>query len=209
MFSCSKPATGFSSYGPRRKGTAKTAFSSVLRWDPSTSCRTLTRSSSFGSGLLVSRIFSALRVNYNSTAAFRRILMIPIAVVLEMYQWLMCYLLEKTEFVLQSLLKDGKDSFTARNESQVFHARTLSLAYIEHFCMMLFWKRANEKEDNEDLLPILTKIVTLFGLWCIEKHLGTLYEGIFSPTSPLIKSKIFACFIRWLCQWSCCSAVNS
>jgi acyl-CoA oxidase len=104
-----------------------------------------------------------------------------------MYQWLMCYLLEKTELVLQSLSHSGKDSFTARNESQVFHARTLSLAYIEHHCMMLFWKRAQENDDNKDLLPILTKIVTLFGLWCIEKHLGTLYEGISSPTSSLCR----------------------
>lgn len=101
----------------------------------------------------------------------------------------MCYLLEKTESVLQSLLKGGKDSFTARNESQVFHARTLSLAYIEHYCMMLFWKRAHESEDNTDLLPILTRIVTLFGLWCIEKHLGTLYEGNFArPLSNGMKN---------------------
>jgi len=94
-----------------------------------------------------------------------------------MYQWLMCYLLEKTEFLLKSLIQSGKDNFTARNESQVFHARTLSLAYIEHYCMLLFWNRAHENEANAELLPILTKIVTLFGLWCIEKHLGTLYEG--------------------------------
>ncbi|XP_059473398.1 peroxisomal acyl-coenzyme A oxidase 3-like [Neocloeon triangulifer] len=100
--------------------------------------------------------------------------------ILEMYQWLMCYLLGKTEALLKSYQAEGKHPFTARNESQVFHARTLSLAYIEHYCLLLFWRRVNEQPLEPSLFNILAKISTLFGLWSIEQHLATLYEGGFA-----------------------------
>ncbi|XP_065345183.1 peroxisomal acyl-coenzyme A oxidase 3-like [Cloeon dipterum] len=97
--------------------------------------------------------------------------------ILEMYQWLMCHLLGKTEALLQSHLAAGSHPFTARNESQVFHARTLSLAYIEHYCLLLFWREVKEKSAEPSLIAVLEKVATLFGLWSIEKHLATLYEG--------------------------------
>lgn len=35
-----------------------------------------------------------------------------------------------------------------------------------------------ENEDTpSDLKPILTKLCTLYGLWSLEKHLATLYQG--------------------------------
>ncbi|KAF4530544.1 hypothetical protein B566_EDAN016997 [Ephemera danica] len=105
------------------------------------------------------------------------------SVIFEMYHWLMCWLLSATENLYQNNLKLGKDPFTARNDSQVFHARTLSLAYIEHFCMLYFWKQANAEGVDPELKPVMTKLCTLFGLWSVEKHLGTLYEGGFA-TGP-------------------------
>jgi acyl-CoA oxidase len=49
-----------------------------------------------------------------------------------MYQWLICYLIEATEQRYKNNnLKLGKDSFTAKNDAQVFYARSLSLAFIE------------------------------------------------------------------------------
>nr|CAD7427736.1 unnamed protein product [Timema monikensis] len=51
--------------------------------------------------------------------------------VLSAYGWLVTWLLESTHALHQAQLRDGKDPFVARNSSQVFHARTLSLAYIE------------------------------------------------------------------------------
>nr|CAD7457595.1 unnamed protein product [Timema tahoe] len=54
--------------------------------------------------------------------------------VLSAYGWLVTWLLEGTHALHQVQLREGKGPFVARNSSQVFHARTLSLAYIEtHF----------------------------------------------------------------------------
>lgn len=54
-----------------------------------------------------------------------------VAHLLEAYQWLVCYLLTITDQKVTSMLKSGEDAFAARNKSQVFYARTLSIAFIE------------------------------------------------------------------------------
>lgn len=54
---------------------------------------------------------------------------------LDAYKWLVCYLLELTTRKLLALQEQGKDLFTARNDSQVFYAKTLSCAFIEVDCM--------------------------------------------------------------------------
>jgi hypothetical protein len=45
--------------------------------------------------------------------------------------------------------------------------------------MLYFWKRVNAEGMDPELKPVMTKLCTLFGLWSVEKHLGTLYEGMF------------------------------
>lgn len=67
----------------------------------------------------------------------------------------MCWLLHTTESLYQENLKMGKDPFTARNDSQVFHARTLSLAYIEvgSACLIL------ETFDKFSPLAFLSAVV--------------------------------------------------
>lgn len=50
---------------------------------------------------------------------------------MEALNWLVAYLLDTTAQKLANLKKQGKSSFTARNESQSFYARTLSMAYGE------------------------------------------------------------------------------
>lgn len=47
-----------------------------------------------------------------------------------MHKWLTCYLLKESYEKLQSNLKSGMDPFTARNENQVFYAKSLAIAYI-------------------------------------------------------------------------------
>lgn len=54
-----------------------------------------------------------------------------VSTLLKAYQWLVCYLLSITEEKVAALVASGKDPFTAKNESQVFFARTLSIAFIE------------------------------------------------------------------------------
>lgn len=47
------------------------------------------------------------------------------------YKWLVCYILKQTADKVERLAKEGKDSFTIRNETQSYHAATLSVVYGE------------------------------------------------------------------------------
>jgi acyl-CoA oxidase len=47
------------------------------------------------------------------------------------YKWLVCWLLQATANKTKSQHQIGKDVFSAKNDSQVFFAKTLSLAFIE------------------------------------------------------------------------------
>lgn len=49
----------------------------------------------------------------------------------EMLQWLVCWLCREVAAHLQTQIDSGKDQFTARNNSQVFLAHTLSLVYVK------------------------------------------------------------------------------
>ena len=50
---------------------------------------------------------------------------------MQMFDWLMCYLLKASHQKLDESLKAGKDLFTARNENQVFYSKTLAIVFIE------------------------------------------------------------------------------
>ena len=50
------------------------------------------------------------------------------------YKWLVCWLLQATANKVISQHQLGKDAFSAKNDSQVFFAKTLSLAFIEVSC---------------------------------------------------------------------------
>lgn len=47
------------------------------------------------------------------------------------YKWLVCYLLEESASKMREEMAKVNNSFTARNNSQAYYCRTLSLAYIE------------------------------------------------------------------------------
>jgi acyl-CoA oxidase len=101
-------------------------------------------------------------------------------VALEAYKWLVGYLLVESNRRLVEQTKAGKDAFTARNDSQAYYCRTLSLAYIEHSVLERFVKATREKDGKPahgTLRPVLDRLCALYGLWSIEKHLGTLYQG--------------------------------
>lgn len=49
----------------------------------------------------------------------------------EILQWLVCWLCREVAAHLQAQIDSGKDQFTARNNSQVFLAHTLSLVYVK------------------------------------------------------------------------------
>ncbi|KAG5886071.1 hypothetical protein JTB14_018930 [Gonioctena quinquepunctata] len=104
------------------------------------------------------------------------------------YQWLVCYLLKATANKLDREKKSGKDSFTAKNDSQVFYAKNISIAFIQHFFLQRMLVTISEAKDPS-IKKVLTKLFSLFGLWALEKyHISTLYQGEFlsGPTGPTL-----------------------
>ncbi|RUS84931.1 hypothetical protein EGW08_007293 [Elysia chlorotica] len=101
-------------------------------------------------------------------------------VAVEAYKWLVCYLLQESHRRLSEQSAEGKDPFTARNDSQAYYCRSLALAYIEHTVLERFVKTITEKDGEQtpqELRPVLQRLAALYGLWSMEKHLATLYQG--------------------------------
>ncbi|XP_063396634.1 peroxisomal acyl-coenzyme A oxidase 3-like [Mytilus trossulus] len=100
---------------------------------------------------------------------------------LEAYRWLVVRLLVDSDARLKQQLDKGMDGFSARNDSQVYYCRTLAIAFIEMTVLERFYKVLQEGKNGEDvpseLRPVLTRICSLFGLWRLEQHLTTLYQG--------------------------------
>jgi acyl-CoA oxidase len=97
---------------------------------------------------------------------------------LKTYKWLIRWLIQSSGEKLKAMQKSGKDSFTARNDSQVYQARTLSLVFIEHYVLEKFWlQMCNFVELPIEHVKVLTKLLLLYGLWSLEKHLAILYQS--------------------------------
>ena len=61
-------------------------------------------------------------------------LFVMFSVLLAAYKWLVCWLLQATANKIKSQHQLGKDAFSAKNNTQAFFAKTLSLAFIEVSC---------------------------------------------------------------------------
>ncbi|WAR02638.1 ACOX3-like protein [Mya arenaria] len=113
-------------------------------------------------------------------------------VLLAAYRWLVCRLLVDSSARLQSQVSAGQDGFSARNNSQVYFARNLAIAYIEHTVIERLWRLIEEGKDGElasqPIRAVLTKMCALFALWRLEKHLSLLYQGgyISGPSAPAL-----------------------
>ncbi|KAL5015832.1 hypothetical protein ScPMuIL_005421 [Solemya velum] len=101
-------------------------------------------------------------------------------VVVHAYKWLVLKLLVDSAARLQKELDSGKDSFSARNDSQAYYCRTLALVYVEHANINRYYQMLQGEDDEavpDDLHPVLQKLGSLFALWSLEKHIATLYQG--------------------------------
>lgn len=58
---------------------------------------------------------------------------------LSCFQWMICYLLRQTYAHLQLLKDHKKDLFTAKNDSQMFFARDLSIVFAEVNLLYLYY----------------------------------------------------------------------
>lgn len=93
------------------------------------------------------------------------------------YKWLCCWLVKSTADRVKCFQREGKNLFECKNESQVFYARTLSIAYVEHFALQHFLNWVQETAMETTARNVLLKVSSLYGAWCLEKHLSTLYIG--------------------------------
>lgn len=102
--------------------------------------------------------------------------------ILSCYEWLLCHLLDATSKHVAESQANGADYFKAKNDSQVYKARTLSLALAEYYALCSF-KKKFESEALVDLKPTLFNIFLIYGFWNLDKHLATFYIGGFADGS--------------------------
>lgn len=112
---------------------------------------------------------------------------------LRCYEWLMCHLLRVTNNQVNKSKASGSDNFTAKNNSQVYKARTLSVALAEYHTISSFKKKFESSECSSDIKDVLLKIFSVYGFWNLDKHLVTFYIGGFaegSEFSEYVRSKL-------------------
>ncbi|RWS29699.1 Peroxisomal acyl-coenzyme A oxidase 3-like protein [Leptotrombidium deliense] len=97
--------------------------------------------------------------------------------VLDSYKFLISFLMRETAIKLKSELESGKDLFTARSESQVYFARTLSMAYVEYVMIQRWSNFLRTEISDESLMTVLKRLGVLYGLWSLEKHMSLLYQS--------------------------------
>ncbi|XP_041457080.1 peroxisomal acyl-coenzyme A oxidase 3-like [Lytechinus variegatus] len=114
-------------------------------------------------------------------------------VIISAYRWLVVYLLQESANKLQHELMNGKDAFSARNDSQVYFCRTLAMAFMQHTLLDQFWNYLKSGDLLPEQTAVLTKLCSLYGLWSLEKHMATLYQGGYfcgAETARLIRDGI-------------------
>lgn len=107
---------------------------------------------------------------------------------LSSYKWLLISLLESCYEKYSKLCESEKLlPIESRNECQVYYLKELSLVFIEHYSLDIFWNGlCNDKNVKPEIRNVLTKCFVLYGYWSLEKHLGIMHERGF-PRSVSIQ----------------------
>ncbi|GIY97714.1 peroxisomal acyl-coenzyme A oxidase 3, partial [Caerostris extrusa] len=94
--------------------------------------------------------------------------------ILNMYHWLVCFLLKKSQLKYQEEFSKSENAFVAR------------LA-LKRFSKLI------DEQDDPSIKSVLERLGKLYGLWSIDKHLAILYAGGYisgSVPNDVIKQNI-------------------
>jgi len=114
---------------------------------------------------------------------------------LDAYEWIICHLLESTCKKLKDLASNGVDSFTAKNDSQAYYYRPLSIAYAEAATLRRMIHLVDDPNIAPQLRIVLKRLAALFGAFHLEKHASVLSRGYFQPACTLT----LQCAVEQLC----------
>eukprot|EP00095_Tigriopus_kingsejongensis_P010852 snap_masked-scaffold592_size129239-processed-gene-0.6 protein:Tk10852 transcript:snap_masked-scaffold592_size129239-processed-gene-0.6-mRNA-1 annotation:"hypothetical protein LOTGIDRAFT_159357" len=98
--------------------------------------------------------------------------------VLTIYRMLLVRLLDDFKATNRACLeRNGSDKFDARNNTQAFLGKALSLAFIEHFALQRYqtWMESNQ-ELGRPTKDVLNQLGLLYGLWQLEKKMAYLLK---------------------------------
>ncbi|XP_067621939.1 peroxisomal acyl-coenzyme A oxidase 3 isoform X2 [Eurosta solidaginis] len=108
--------------------------------------------------------------------------------VLHCYEWMLCYLLDRTSERMAEDIKLGAHRFDARNNSQVYGARDVSIAYAEYFALCRFRECYRRLSADNELAKVLNIIFTIYSMWCIDRHMATFYVGGFAISASFAET---------------------
>ncbi|XP_053200802.1 peroxisomal acyl-coenzyme A oxidase 3-like [Panonychus citri] len=98
--------------------------------------------------------------------------------VLNAYQFLVCYLLRLSYSKLLRKTEQLGDQFAAKNATQVYYLRSLSIVFFELEALNRYQSfLINFNHAPKEIIKVLKQLGLLYGLWSIEKHLSILYES--------------------------------
>ncbi|XP_044730843.1 peroxisomal acyl-coenzyme A oxidase 3-like [Chrysoperla carnea] len=95
--------------------------------------------------------------------------------IIKLYQWLICWYLKQT-YEKREIICKNQDPFDAKNNSQVYLAYPLSIVYVQHYMLEHFYNQIKTCNDIK-IQAVLQKLFCLYGLFSLEKHIPTLYQG--------------------------------
>lgn len=96
---------------------------------------------------------------------------------LKMLDWICVYLLERSSKRVKELQSSNLTAFDTRNNSQVFYAINLAVAYGHRAIFNAFYQSVKSAKESPEK-AVLTNLLSLYGAnLIIKNYLSTMYEG--------------------------------
>uniref|UniRef100_A0A8C6LT14 Acyl-coenzyme A oxidase n=1 Tax=Nothobranchius furzeri TaxID=105023 RepID=A0A8C6LT14_NOTFU len=83
---------------------------------------------------------------------------------------------------------------------QVYYCRSLALIYIEHTCLQRFFELTTDPKTPAGLRSVLRRLCALYGLWSLNNHMATLYQGTGNYVSGRRPAELVQMAILALCS---------